>query len=260
MTLDLAYTDTGVESARQTVVFLGSLGSSRAMWDPQVTELSATGFRAVALDLRGHGESAVPPGPYTVADLAGDVLHSLDGLGLDSVHLVGLSLGGAVAQQIALTASDRVATLTLLCTSSRFGEPQPWLDRASTVRVSGTSSIVDAVVDRWFTRELADSDIGLVDRARAMVSDTDDEGYAACCEALAAWDSRGDLHRITAPTLVIAGAQDPATPPEHLQVIAELIPGCRIEILDPGAHLVNLEEPGRVSALISAHIATPAHP
>lgn len=260
MAFELAHTDTGVESARQTIVFLGSLGSTRAMWDPQITELSATGFRVVALDLRGHGESAVPTGSYTVAELADDVLHTLDVLGLDSVHLVGLSLGGAVAQEIALTAPGRVETLTLLCTSAHFGEPQPWLDRAATVRVSGTSSIADAVVDRWFTLELADSDIDLVDRSRAMVSDTDDDGYAACCEALAAWDSRGELHRITAPTLAIAGAQDPATPPEHLQLIAELIPGARIEILDPGAHLVNLEKPARVSALISAHVATPAHP
>lgn len=260
MTLDLAHTDTGVEPGRQTIVFLGSLGSTRAMWDPQITELSATGFRVIAVDLRGHGQSAVPPGPYTVAELADDVLHTLDGIGVDSVHLVGLSLGGAVAQQIALTRPDVVATLTLVCTSARFGEPQPWLDRAAAVRVSGTSSIADAVVDRWFTLELADSDIDLVDRSRAMVSDTDDEGYAACCEALAAWDSREDLHRITAPTLAIAGAQDPATPPTHLELIAELIPTSRIEILDPGAHLVNLEKPERVSALISAHVAAPAHP
>lgn len=256
MALELANTDTGPESARQTIVFLGSLGSTRAMWDPQVTELSAAGFRVVTLDLRGHGESAVPPGSYSVAELAGDVLHTLDGLGLASVHLVGLSLGGAVAQHIALTAPDRIATLTLMCTSARFGEPAAWADRGATVRSSGTTAIADAVVDRWFTLGLADSDPQLVEIALAMVTDTDDQGYAACCDALAEWDSRADLPKISAPTLVIAGAQDPSTPPSELQFIAENIPGAHLEVLDPGAHLVNLEQAAQVSALISAHAAT----
>lgn len=257
MNVELAYTDTGRESSRQTIVFLGSLGSTRAMWDPQVTELLATGFRVVTLDLRGHGESPTSPGSCSVADLADDVVHTLDTLGLASVHLVGLSLGGAVAQQIALTAPERVATLTLMCTSARFGKPAAWADRSAAVRSSGTTAIADAVVARWFTTGLAESDRQLVEIALAMVTDTDDQGYAACCDALAEWDSRADLPKISVPTLVIAGAQDPSTPPSELQFIADNIPGARLEILDPGAHLVNLEQAAEVSALISAHAAMP---
>lgn len=254
MAYSLAGAVAGNDSSGMTIVFLGSLGSDRSMWQPQVDDLGSD-HRTVALDLRGHGESPAPSGPYSVPELAEDVLAKLAALELDAVHIVGLSLGGAVAQQIALTAPERVATLSLLCTSAKFGEPQPWLDRAATVRTSGTASIADAVVERWFTLGLADSDTDLVDRARAMVTNTDDEGYAACCEALAGWDSRAELPGVTAPTLAIAGAQDPATPPPHLQIIADAIPGARIEILDPGAHLVNLEQSSVVSALIRAHIA-----
>lgn len=255
MTYELAGSVGGDDTAQQTIVFLGSLGSDRSMWQPQMADLGAD-HRVIALDVRGHGESPTPAGPYTVPDLADDVLTTLVALGAGTVHLVGLSLGGAIAQQIALVAPERVSTMTLLCTSARFGEPQPWLDRAATVRASGTSAIADAVVERWFTLGLADEDRDLVDRARAMVKATDDEGYAACCEALAEWDSRSQLPSVTTATLAIAGAQDPATPPEHLQLIADLIPGARIEILDPGAHLVNLEQAAVVSSLIREHVAT----
>ncbi|OZG26606.1 3-oxoadipate enol-lactonase [Williamsia sp. 1138] len=255
MTYELAGSVGGDDTAQQTIVFLGSLGSDRSMWQPQMADLGAD-HRVIALDVRGHGESPTPAGPYTVPDLADDVLTTLVALGAGTVHLVGLSLGGAIAQQIALVAPERVSTMTLLCTSARFGEPQPWLDRAATVRASGTSAIADAVVERWFTLGLADEDRDLVDRARAMVKATDDEGYAACCEALAEWDSRPQLPSVTTATLAIAGAQDPATPPEHLQLIADLIPGARIEILDPGAHLVNLEQAAVVSSLIREHVAT----
>jgi 3-oxoadipate enol-lactonase len=254
MTYELAGSVGGDDTAQQTIVFLGSLGSDRTMWQPQMADLGAD-HRVIALDIRGHGESPAPVGPYTVPDLADDVLTTLVGLGAGTVHLVGLSLGGAIAQQIALVAPERVSTMTLLCTSARFGEPQPWLDRAATVRASGTSSIADAVVERWFTLGAADEDRGLVDRALSMVQNTDDEGYAACCEALAEWDSREKLPSITTATLAIAGAQDPATPPEHLQLIADLVPGARLEILDPGAHLVNLEQSSAVSSLIRAHVA-----
>lgn len=235
------------------VVMLGSLGSDRSMWDPQVSTLGSD-RRVVAVDLRGHGESPTPPGPYRIDDLAADVLELLDALAVPRVHLVGLSLGGAVSQWLARHSGDRVATLTLLCTAAKFGEPQGWLDRAALVRRDGTEAIADAVVARWFTPEFAAANIDLAERARAMVADTDNDGYARCCEAIAAWDFRAELAAITTPTLVIAGAQDPATTPADLGLIAAGIPGATLEIVDPGAHVASLEQPERVSALIAAHL------
>lgn len=252
--VELSYRATGPGPEAPTVVLLGSLGSNRSMWDPQTAAL-ANDYEVLAVDLRGHGASPTGTGDYTVADLAGDVLALLDRLGRDAVHLVGLSLGGAVAQRIAAYAPTRVRTLTLLCTAAKFGTPQAWLDRAAAVRADGTAAIADAVVGRWFTAGLAERDPELVARSRAMVADTPDDGYAACCTALAHWDGRPDLARITAPTLVIAGAQDPATTPDDMRLLADGIANSVLHVLDPAAHLANVEQAGPVSALIAAHLA-----
>lgn len=257
MTVALAHQLTGPGPGAPTVVLLGSLGSDRSMWDPQVRTLSDQ-VNVLAVDLRGHGESPVPAGPYTVADLAGDVLALLDTLALPAVHLVGLSLGGAVSQWIAVHAPTRVHTLTLLCTSAKFGEPQGWLDRAAAVRADGTGSIAEAVVGRWYTEGLAARDPELIARSVEMVTRTADEGYAACCEALAGWDNRADLARIAAPTLVIAGRQDPATTPDDLKLIADGVADAVLHVVDPGAHLASVEQAGAVTALIAAHVAGPA--
>lgn len=243
----------------ESVVLIGSLGSDRTMWEPQYSALCDE-LHVITADLRGHGRSPAPAGPYRIADLAGDVLSLIDHAAPVGprangapVHLVGLSLGGAVAQWIAAHHPRRIRSLTVLCTSARFGESRPWHDRAAAVRRNGTASIAESVVDRWFTPALARRDPDLVGRSRAMVAATPDEGYAACCEALAGWDGRADLPHIAAPTLVIGGAQDPATGPEHLRAIAEGIPSAELRILDPGAHLANIEQADKVNDLIRTH-------
>ncbi|WP_040831923.1 bifunctional 3-oxoadipate enol-lactonase/4-carboxymuconolactone decarboxylase PcaDC [Nocardia jiangxiensis] len=253
MTADLAYREYG-DPANPAVVFLGSIGSDATMWAPQAHALSNR-YRVVCADHRGHGGSPAPQGPYTVAELGGDVLALLDRLELGAVHLVGLSLGGAVAQWLAARHPSRVRTLTLLCTSPAFTPAQGWIDRAETVRTQGLSSIAEPIVERWFTAGLAERDPELIHRHLEMVRGVSDEGYAGCCEALADWDGRGDLARIVAPTLAIAGEQDPATPPATLRTIAEGVADARLEVLDPGAHLVSVEQAGPVTALIARHIA-----
>ncbi|MGQ4615410.1 bifunctional 3-oxoadipate enol-lactonase/4-carboxymuconolactone decarboxylase PcaDC [Nocardia sp. R7R-8] len=241
------------------VLFSGSLGSDRRMWEPQIAALAAAGYQTIAYDHRGHGGSPTPAGPYTVADLGADVLALLGTLELESVHFVGLSLGGAVGQWLAAHHPARVRSLTLLCTAAVFQPAQGWIDRAATVRADGVASIAGTVVGRWFTPELGERDPDLVTRHVAVVSGTGDEGYAGCCDALAVWDGRADLARIVAPTLVIAGAQDPATPPEIMREIADGVADAEFRVV-PGAHLASLESAGRVTALIRAHIqrATPA--
>ncbi len=251
MTVALHHVVTGPEGA-PPLVLAGSLGSTTTMWDPQVDGLSER-FRLVRLDHRGHGGSPVPPGPYRIADLAGDVLALLDDLGLDRVAWCGLSLGGVVGQHLASEAPERISRLTLACTSAHWPDSAVWADRIAAVREGGTASIAQAVVQRWFTPAWAAAHPDVVAAALAQVAGTSDEGYAGCCEALRVWDHRPRLGAITAPTLVIAGAHDPATPVEpHARTLVESIPGARLEVLE-AAHLATLELPEQATALIAQH-------
>lgn len=237
------------------VVLSGSLGSTLEMWDPQVGALVAGGFRVVRYDHRGHGRSPVPQGPATIADLGADVLGLLDRLGLQRVRFAGLSLGGMVGMWLAANTPERIDRLALLCTSPLLGPPENWTDRAATVRTQGTGAVAGAVVGRWFTPGHASAHPGEAERMRSMVAATPAEGYAACCEAIAGMDLRSDLGRITAPTLVVAGEHDPATPPDHAERIAAAVPGARRHVLDGGAHLANRECADEVNRLLTAHFA-----
>lgn len=240
-------------SSAPTVVLGPSLGTTLAMWRPQVAALRRE-FRVVAYDHRGHGRSPVPPGPYALGDLAGDLLRLLDGLGLERVHLCGLSLGGMVAMRLATIAPERVDRLALLCTSARLGPATTWNERAATVRERGTAAVAGAAVERWFTTAWAAAHPGAVAEIQAMLLATPREGYAACCEAIAGMDLLGDLAGIRAPTLVVTAAQDPATPPDHGRAIAERIPQARLEILSPAAHLVSVEQAEAVTRLLREHL------
>ena len=235
------------------VVLGGSLGSTLEMWDAQVPALTGR-FRVVRYDARGHGRSPVPAGPYVLDDLVDDLLALLDRLEVQRAHLVGLSLGGMTAMRLAAREPSRVDRLALLCTSARFPTSSPWAERAVTVRAEGTAAIAAAVVDRWFTPQRRAADPALVDRMRAMVAATPAEGYASCCAAIQHMDLTADLPRIGAPTLALAGADDPATPPEHLAAIADAVPGARLLVLPQAAHLANVERPAEVNAALLAHL------
>ncbi|WP_017625121.1 3-oxoadipate enol-lactonase [Nocardiopsis chromatogenes] len=246
--------DSGPDGA-PAVVLAGSLGSTLEMWDPQAEALTAAGLRVVRFDHRGHGRSPVPDGPTTIADLGADVLDLLDRLGLDRVGFTGLSLGGMVGMWLAANAPERIGRLALMCTAAWLGPPENWTDRAATVRAHGAGAVAEAVVGRWFTPGYAAANPDEAARMRRTVASTPAEGYAACCEAIAAMDLRADLGRITAPTLVVAGAHDPATPPEHAERIARAVPGARRHVLDGGAHLANRECADEVNRLLVAHFA-----
>lgn len=232
------------------LVLSNSLGTTLHMWDPQAEAL-AERFTLIRYDTRGHGDSAVPPGPYTLDDLGQDVVDLLDHLEIARAHVAGLSLGGMTAMWLGIHAPERVEKLALLCTSARLGPPEMWRDRAKTVREQGTQAIVEATLQRWLTA--AYDDQHAINWLRDTFVGIDDEGYANCCHAIERMDLVPNLDGISAATLVIGGAQDPATPPEeHAKPIAEGIPGARLEILD-GAHLVNVERPGDVTRLLLEH-------
>jgi 3-oxoadipate enol-lactonase len=208
----------------------------------------------VRYDPRGHGASPVPPGPYELADLAGDVVALLDRLGVEAADFCGLSLGGMTGMALAAAHPHRVRRLVLCCTSAQLGPPSMWADRAATVRRHGTAAIADAVVSRWVTPGYAARHPDVVADLRAMVAAVPDEGYAACCGAVERMDLRDLLPGITARTLVIAGEQDPATPPAHAELIAAGVPDARVAVLSPAAHLANVEQPEAVTRLILDHL------
>ncbi|HEY3463790.1 MAG TPA: 3-oxoadipate enol-lactonase [Amycolatopsis sp.] len=237
------------------VVFGGSLGSDLRMWEPQVAPLVERGFRVVRYDARGHGGSPVPPGPYELDDLGGDVLALLDDLGVDRVHFAGLSLGGMTGMWLGVHAPDRIASLVLCCTSAKLGPPSMWADRSRTVRAEGTAAIVEAGVSRWLTPGYLERHPDRAEFLRAMIAAVPAEGYAACCGVIERMDLLDVLPKISAPTLVIAGAEDPATPPAgHSDLIAEGIPGARLEVVADAAHLGNYEQPEEFTRLILGHL------
>jgi 3-oxoadipate enol-lactonase len=219
------------------------------MWDRQVAPL-AEHLRVVRYDLRGHGRSPVPDGPYSLDDLGADAVMLLDHLEIERAYVAGLSLGGMVSMWLAAHAPDRVDRLIPCCTSARLGPPESWAERAALVRRKGTQVVAPSVVERWLTPAYRDAHPEEVGRLRAMIAATPAEGYAGCCAAIEHMDLRGDLSRVRAPTLVISAEQDPATPPEHGELIASLIPGARLEVLEHAAHLANLERPEAFAALV----------
>lgn len=236
----------------KTLVFIGSLGSTTAMWLPQLDALQKD-FRVIAVDHRGHGLSPLVEGTPTVADLANDVLETLDSLGVKDFGVIGLSLGGAVAQYLAAT-SPRVTAGAFLCTSAKFGEPQGWTDRAAATRADGTASLSKAVIERWFSPGWLESNPASREHYEQMVASTADEGYALACEALSTWDFTERLSEITVPVLTIAGADDPSTTPDTLQIIADGVAGpATAEVVSPGAHLPTIEQPEEVTALLAKH-------
>jgi len=235
------------------LVFSNSLGTTLEMWDAQADALAGA-WRVVRYDQRGHGRSPVPPGPYTIDELGGDLLELLDDLGLERVAFCGLSLGGVIGMWLGANAPARVERLVLCCTSAYFGAPELWNERAATARASGPAVMVDAILARWFGEGFRAERPDEVERIAEMLREMPGEGYAACCEAIRDWDFRDRLGEVRAPTLVVAGEHDPATPPTQAEVIAGGIPGARLSILD-SAHLANIERADEVTRLISEHLA-----
>ena len=226
-----------------TVVLCGSLGATSAIWDSQAPALD--GRRVVRVEHPGHG-GAPAADVRTVGDLA---QRALELAGDGRFSFVGLSLGGAVGMQLALSAPERLDRLVLACTSACFGEPAAWSERAALVRSEGLEPIVDAVLGRWFTPAF-----GAPNGFREMFLSTDHESYARCCDALARWDAREELGGIATPTLVIAGEQDPSAPPEHAELIASRISGARLEVIPAAAHLANVERAEAFNRLLEEYL------
>jgi 3-oxoadipate enol-lactonase len=240
--------------AEAPVVVLGnSLGTTGDLWRPQLGALGAR-FRVLRFEHRGHGGSPAPPGPYTIGELATDVLGVLDEHGIATASYCGVSLGGMVGMWLAANAPERIESLVLCCTSAWLQPASMWHDRAARVRADGMTAISRQVVGRWFTPDFRERDPATVASFVAMVEETSPEGYAGCCEAIAAMDLRPLLASIKAPTHVIAGAEDPATPPWHGAIIASGIRNSRMRVIRGAAHLANISHSGEFTASLLAQL------
>ena len=250
--IDLHYRIEGPSGA-PVLVLSHALGLSMSMWDPQVASLSHD-FRVVRHDHRGHGRSPVPDGPYRIEDFGRDLLHLLARLALERVSFCGLSLGGMVGMWLAANAPRRVDRLVVCCTAARMPRPEDYAARARLVRAQGMAAVADTVIGRWFTPAFLTGSPDIVAGIKALLLATPPEGYAATCEALAAMDLRGDLSRINASTLVIAGAEDQSTPVDQAEEIARRIPAAELAVIPDAAHLANVEQPQAFTNRILDHL------
>jgi 3-oxoadipate enol-lactonase len=251
MSVEVQHRLEGPEDA-PVLCFSNSLGTTTEMWDEQAAALSDR-FRILRYDNRGHGATLASPSPYSIAALGGDVIALLDRLGLERVSFCGLSIGGTIGLWLGAHAPERLESLAVCCTGAVLPPTEMWVERAATVRAEGVTAVVDATIERWFTPEFVAAHPETVERVRRSFLTTDPEGYAGCCEALAEFDMRDELGAVAAPTLVIAGDDDPVGTPERVGELEQGIPGARLVSL-PARHLAAVEQPGPFTEALLAHL------
>ena len=245
----MQFTDTGEGVAHYrldgpkdapVLVLLNSLGTDFRIWDDLVAGLTSD-WRVLRYDFRGHGLTPVVPGPYSMEGLASDLRALLEELGIERFALCGLSIGGMIAMQLASHARDRVTHLVLCDTTMRMPQPEMWTDRAAQARAEGLDGLADAAIERWFTPSVQATPFAA--GVRTMVARTSVEGYAACCEAIAAMDLEPLIRDLQIPALVLVGEDDPATPVEAARAIARTLPAGRLQIMPGLRHLACIEQP-----------------
>jgi 3-oxoadipate enol-lactonase len=234
------------------LAFSNSLGTTGAMWDQQAAALAGR-FRILRYDVRGHGDTPAPPGPYSLAELGGDVIALLDRLGIERVSFCGLSIGGMTGLWLGANAPERLSSLTVCCTGAQLPPREQWVERAALVRAEGMEPVVEATIERWFRPQFIEGNPAAVERIRSAFVATDPEGYAGCCEALGDADLRAQLAGVEPPTLVIAGEDDPVGTPERVRELEAEIPRARLIDL-PARHLANVEQPGPFTAALLEHL------
>ncbi|KUP98328.1 alpha/beta fold hydrolase [Thermobifida cellulosilytica] len=239
------------------VVLLPTLGTRWSLWEPQLPELTRR-LRVLRVNHRGHGSSPAPRGPYSVQELGGDLLALLDRCELERASFVGIGLGAMVSLWAAAAEPSRVTRLALLSTTSWAPPSLRWQSIGERVRRFGVSSVVDEVTRSWFTPGFCEQRPDIVARFTEEFEKTDPEGYAGCCDAVANVDHRSLARRVHAPTMVIAGAHDPQTPPGHGRRLAGVLPDAHFEVVGGAAHLANVERADLVNDLLLRHLAPAA--
>ena len=238
------------------IIFCHPLGGALPVWRELVGALKER-FRCVVFDASGHGGTPPRNHPPQIDAMAADIDEFMDNIGVARAHIVGASVGGMSAQVLAYAYPHRVDRLILMATTPKMPEPKMWVDRAAEVRRIGLSSVCEAAMKRWFTPAFAASNPGRVEETRQCFLQTDIESYAIACEAIANMDLTRAIDAISAPTLVMAAAADPSTPPATAEMLRRSVPGATSIIVPDAAHLMMIERPGQVAKWITAFLELP---
>ncbi|WP_039017843.1 3-oxoadipate enol-lactonase [Halocynthiibacter namhaensis] len=254
----LHYLDEGPRGGAP-LVMLHALGTNLRLWDAVLPHLP-DGLRIIRVDLRGHGQSDAPPAPYSMGALVRDVEGLLDHLKLRNVMLCGLSLGGMIAQGLAVKRLDQIRSLVLAGTAAKIGMPQLWNDRINAVHKHGLSELADDIAKHWFLRKGRDfvPPDGLPDW-RGMLISTSVDGYTGCAAAVSGTDFYTPTSGLRLPTLGLVGIDDRATPPDLMRETIDLIPGSRFEIIRKAGHLTCAEQPEAFAVYLSGFIQDTGH-
>lgn len=248
--------DLGGDPGGAPLVFANSLGTDYRLWDKVVARLRP-GVRILRYDMRGHGLSEAPPAPYAMGTLVRDLERLMEHVGMREAVLVGLSIGGMVAQGLAVKRLDLVRGLVLSNTAAKIGTREMWQQRIAAVRAEGVEALADAVIERWF---------GPAFRAtpecrgwRTMLARTPVDGYTGCAAALAGTDFLATTATLRLPTLGIAGSADGSTPPDLVRETLDLVPGSRFELIQGGGHLPCVDQPDRYAEILNRFLGDIGH-
>ncbi|MEE4187216.1 MAG: 3-oxoadipate enol-lactonase [Roseobacter sp.] len=238
------------------VVFANSLGTDLRLWDPILPYLPA-GLRIVRFDKRGHGLSSCPPGPYAMGALIADTEQLLDTLGIRDCVFVGLSIGGMIAQGLAVKRLDLIRAMVLSNTAAKIGTADMWAQRIADVRAGGIERLADTVMERWFSAGFrATPELALW---RNMLTRQEAEGYTGCAAAISGTDFLGTTSSLRLPTLGIAGAEDGSTPPDLVRETTDLIPGSRFHLIRKAGHLPCVEKPEEYARVLTDFLRAVGH-
>ena len=250
--VDTAYRFDGPANGR-VVLMSNSLMSNYTMWDWTLPALTDR-YRVLRYDMRGHGKSGTTPAPYSIPQLADDVVALMDALGVAKAHFVGLSMGGMIGQQLGARYGDRVHSLSLCDTASEMPPRNLWEDRLAAAREKGVAGLADATLQRWFTAPFLKRAPQDIEKVRQMILGTGLEGYIGCASAVRDMSQTTMLLKIKTPTLILTGRQDPATTVEQSTVLNRMIDGSQMVVIEEAAHLSNIEQPAVFNQTVRAFI------
>jgi len=240
------------------ILYANSLGTDLRVWDQMMAEMPVE-LRSIRYDKRGHGLSEAPDAPYFMGDLVGDAAALLDHLNITNVVVVGLSIGGIIAQGLAAERPERIKGMVLMDTAAKIGTPKMWKDRVAMVRELGIAGMSEAVLERWFSAEFRANKPEELAVWRAMLTRTPAEGYAGCSLAIAQSDLRDSTGRLKLPTIAIAGSEDGATPPDLVRETAEMIDGAAFHVIRGAGHLPCVENPVETAEIITRFLEEIGH-
>ena len=238
------------------VVFSNSLGTDYRLWDP-ILPLLPPGLRIIRYDKRGHGLSSCPPAPYSMGALITDAERLLDHLGVKDCLFVGLSIGGMIAQGLAVKRLDLVRAMVISKTAAKIGTHELWQDRIDAVRAGGIEALADAIMERWFSKAFRATPE--LTAWRNMLTRQPDEGYIGCSAAIQGTDFYTPTAGLTLPTLAIAGSEDGSTPPDLVRETADLIKGSRFHLIRGAGHLPCVENPEDYAKVLTDFIKDTGH-